>query len=62
MPLCVSRHFPASPCFSDMLLGHGVHPDPLFGCPPGQFGCPPGHFAFLPGCMVTLSFFPVLLV
>lgn len=54
MPLYVSRHFPSSPCFSDLLLGHGVHLDLLFGCPPGQL-------AFLPGCTVTPSFSPVLL-
>lgn len=25
VPLCVSRHFPSSLCFSDLLMGHGVH-------------------------------------
>lgn len=54
VPICVSRHFPGSPCFSDMLLGHGVHPHPLCGCPPGQF-------VFLSGRTVTPSFSPALL-
>lgn len=54
VPLCVSRHFPSYLCFSDMVLGHDMHPDPLFGCPLGQL-------AFWPGCTVTPSFSPVLL-
>lgn len=54
VPLCVSRHFPSYLCFSDMVLGHDMHPDPLFGCPLGQL-------AFWPGCTVIPSFSPVLL-